>query len=222
MIANRFPARLGTRAGLYSAVALLATATLFAQNPGGMPNQQAPPSGQPTQPTLASPAAPPATATNPQAMGDQAFVTDAIEGSMAEVQLAQLAQQKSQSNDVKQFAKKMESDHSQMNQKWFEPAARQLGASEPKGPSKKDKKLIAKLEGLSGDEFDKEYITAMLKDHQEDLKKFKQESDATQDPAVKQIATQGATIISQHLELAEQVAKNHNIPVEGGKEVSSR
>ena len=56
----------------------------------------------------------------------------------------------------------------------------------------------------------------MVKDHQDDLKKFKQEADATQDPTLKQIATQGSTVISQHLQLAEQVAKNHNIPVEGG------
>jgi putative membrane protein len=218
MIANRFTHRLG----LCSAAALLAGATLLAQSPGGAsPGQPMPqqPSQQPTQPTMQPDAGP---ASSAQSMGDQAFVSDAMQGNLAEVQLAQLAQQKSQSQDVKLYAQKMASDHQQMNQKWFEPVAKQLNVSEPKSPSKKDKKLMAKLEGLSGDEFDKEYITAMLKDHQDDLKKFKQEAEASQDPNLKQIATQGSTVISQHLQLAEQVAKNHNIPVEGGKEVSSR
>jgi putative membrane protein len=220
MNANRFTLRLGVS----SATALLAGVTLLAQAPGspspGMPQQQPQqPSQQQPMPSQQTDSGPAGSA---QSMADQSFVTDAMQGNMAEIQLAQLAQQKSQSQDVKQFAQKMANDHTQMNQKWFDPVARQLNVSEPKGPSKKDKKLIAKLETLSGDEFDKEYITAMLKDHQEDLKKFRQEADASQDPNLKQIAQQGSTVISQHLQLAEQVAKNHNIPVESGKEVSSR
>ena len=67
-------------------------------------------------------------------MADQSFVSEAMQGNMAEVQLAQLAQQKSQSQDVKQFAQKMANDHTQMNQKWFDPsrqAAQRLRAQEP-------------------------------------------------------------------------------------------
>lgn len=217
-----------TRVCAGSATALLAGVTLFAQapgNPGSAPGQQAPQAPSttsPTNPSMQSPGAQPGAAPTAQSYGDQSFLAHAIEGSKGEVQLAQLAQQKSQSQDVKQLAQKLESDHTQMDQKWFEPLAKQVGASEPKGPSKKDKKLIEKLQGLSGDQFDKEYIAAMVKDHQKDLKEFKQESEATQDPNVKQVAQQGANILSQHLQLAEQVAKNHNVPVENkDKEVSS-
>jgi putative membrane protein len=218
MTANRFTFRLG----LCSATALLAGATLLAQT-GGAPGAPQQPTPQQQTPTTSMPSpADGAPASSGQSMADQAFVQEAMQGNDAEVQLAQLAQQKSQSQDVKQYAAKMANDHQQMNDKWFSPVAKQLNVSEPKGPSKKDKKLMAKLQGLNGDEFDKEYITCMLKDHQEDLKKFKQEADASQDPNLKQIATQGSTVISQHLQLTEQVAKNHNIPVENGKEVSSR
>jgi putative membrane protein len=217
MIAIRFTHRIG----LCSAAALLAGATLLAQTPGGSPGmpQQQPqqPTTQPTTPSQVPDAGP---SNSVQSMADQSFVSEAIQGNLAEVQLAQLAQQKSQSQDVKQFALRLANDHTQMNQKWFGPEAKQLNVSEPKSPSKKDKKLMAKLEALNGDEFDKEYIAAMVKDHQEDLKKFKQEADAAQDPTLKQIAQQGSTVISNHLQLAEQVAKNHNIPVEG--EISSR
>jgi putative membrane protein len=215
--------RISTGLCMCSATALLGTMALLAQapgNPGSMPQQpqqQQPPSA--TTPTNPGPG----TVAPGQSMGDQAFLGKAIEGSKAEIQLGQLAEQKSQSADVKQFAQKMVADHSQMNDKWFDPIAKQLGVSEPKGPSKKDKKLIAKLQGLSGDEFDKEYITVMLKDHHDDLKDFKSEAEAAQDPNLKQVAQQGANIISQHLQLAEQVAKNHNVPVENnGKEISSK
>lgn len=158
-----------------------------------------------------------------QNFGDQAFVAKAMEGDAAEVQLGQLAQQKSQSNDVKQFAAKMVSDHQQMNDKWFKPVAKQIGASEPKGPSKKDKKLAEKLQGLSGQQFDTEYIQAMVKDHKQDLKDFQSEAQSAQDPNVKQIAQQGSDVISKHLQMIEQIAQAHNVPMEGKtKEVSSR
>ena len=137
-----------------------------------------------------------------------------------EVQLGQLAQQKSESNDVKQFAQRMVNDHGQMGEKWLKPVAQQMGINEPNGPSKKDKKMMEKLQGLSGQDFDREYITMMVKDHQKDLKEFKEEANVAQDPGVKQIADKGSQVIEQHLQLIEQIAKAHNIDV-GGKEMSS-
>jgi putative membrane protein len=220
MTAKRFTIRLAA----YSAAALLASATLIAQAPGGgspMPQQPTQPT-QPAQPGMTSQQGGTSPDTSAQGMADHAFVSDAMQGNLGEIQLAQLAQQKSQSQDVKQFAQKLAADHSQMNQKWFEPEAKQLDISVPKGPSKKDKKLMSKLQGLTGAEFDKEYITAMVKDHKDDLKKFKEEAEASQDPTLKQVAQQGTGVITQHLQIAEKVAQNHNIPVDqSGKDVSS-
>jgi putative membrane protein len=198
---------------------LLGGAIAVAQVPGGQPQQQPTmPSQQPTTNPAnpnAGPGAYPGTAPTGQDFAEKAFVSKALEGGAAEVQLGQLAQEKSQSQDVKQFGQKMVNDHGQMGEKWFKPIAKQLGVSEPKGPSKKDKKEIAKLQALSGADFDREYITMMVKDHQQDLKEFQSEAQAAQDPNVKQVATQGSNIISQHLQLIEQIAKNHNVPVEG-------
>jgi putative membrane protein len=219
--------RITYRLSLSAGTAILAGVVAFAQMPGSpqqpsMPSQQQP---SPTSPGAGNPSmgpgAYPGTAPTGQDFSDKAFVTKALEGGEAEVQLGQLAEQKSQSNDVKQFGQKMVSDHSQMADKWLKPVAQQLGVSEPKGPSKKDKKEIAKLEGLSGQDFDREYITMMVQDHQKDLKDFKDEAQATQNPNLKQVAQQGSNIISQHLELIEQIAKNHDVPVEGSSKGSS-
>jgi putative membrane protein len=214
--------RIARKIGIVSAPVLLAGA-LLAQNPGGGGGGQQPntPSQQPPSATMGSPGAG-ATAPTAQNFGDQAFVTKALEGGMAEVELGKLAADKSQSPDVKQFAEKMVNDHSQMGDKWFKPVAKEIGVSEPKGPSKKDKKLIEKLQGLSGQEFDTQYIQAMVKDHKEDLKDFQSEAQAAQDPNVKQIAEQGTKVVSQHLQMIEQIAQNHNVPIDGkSKEVSS-
>jgi putative membrane protein len=91
----------------------------------------------------------------------------------------------------------------------------------PRAPRRKTKKLIEKLQGLSGPQFDTEYIQAMVRDHKEDLKDFRDQAQSAQNPAVKQIAEQGQKIISMHLQLIEQIAQAHNVPIEG-KEVSSR
>jgi putative membrane protein len=214
--------RIARKIGIVSAPVLLAGA-LLAQNPGsGGGGQQPSTPSQQQQPPSATMGNPGATAPSAQNFGDQAFVSKAMEGGIAEVELGKLAADKSQSQDVKQFAQKMVNDHSQMGDKWFKPVATQLGVSEPKGPSKKDKKLIEKLQGLSGQQFDTEYIQAMVKDHKEDLKEFQNESQAAQDPNVKQIAEQGSKVISQHLQMIEQIAQNHNVPIDGKtKEVSS-
>ncbi|MGA9584509.1 MAG: DUF4142 domain-containing protein [Terracidiphilus sp.] len=210
---------------LSSTIVLLGGVVALAQAPGSpqppsMPGQQQ----APTSPGAGIPGtgtgAYPATAPTGQDYSERAFVTKALEGGEAEVQLGQLAEQKSQSNDVKQFAQKMVSDHGQMDEKWLKPVAQQLGVSEPNGPSKKDKKEIARLGGLSGEDFDREYIMMMVKDHRQDLKDFKDEAQAAQDPSVKQVAEQGSNVISQHLQLIEQIAKNHNINVDS-KEISS-
>src|SRR5947207_5478275 len=114
------------RIWLCSVPALLTSAVLLAQAPpsGGGGQQPSMPSQPPSNPSAASPGAGPETAPTGQNFGDQAFVSKALEGGAAEVQLGQLAEQKSQSNDVKQFAQKMVSEHSQMGDKWFKPVAK--------------------------------------------------------------------------------------------------
>ncbi|HEY1741604.1 MAG TPA: DUF4142 domain-containing protein [Granulicella sp.] len=146
-----------------------------------------------------------------QSMADQAFVKKALEGGAAEVQLGQLAQQKSQSNDVKQFGQKMVEDHTQIGDQ-MKPLAKRLNVKPPADVSKKDRELIARLEGLSGEQFDQAYIQAMVKDHKQDLSEFKDEAQTTQNPSIKQAAQQDAQVIAQHLQMIEQIAQDHNMP----------
>lgn len=215
--------RIAYTVSMSAGTALLGATVAIAQAPGGgssqqpsMPQSQTPNSGMQAPGSNPGAGAP----TSSQDFSERAFITTAMEGGMAEVQLGQLAQQKSESNDVKQFAAKMVNDHGQMGEKWLKPVAQQMGISEPSGPSKKDKKEIAKLQGLSGADFDREYISMMVKDHQKDLKEFQSEAQSAQNPTVKQIADKGSQVIEQHLQIIQQIAKAHNIDV-GGKEMSS-
>ncbi len=57
---------------------------------------------------------------------DKKFLKEAMQGGLAEVQLGQLAAQKGNSEDVKQFGQKMTEDHSKLNQQ-MQPMAQQVG-----------------------------------------------------------------------------------------------
>jgi putative membrane protein len=154
------------------------------------------------------------------AMQDKAFVHEALQGGMAEVQLGQLAAQKGSSPDVKQFGQKMVDDHTKLGDQ-MKQVADQVGVKPPKDISKKDKELLTKLQGLSGQQFDNAYIAAMVKDHKKDLDAFKSEAQQGQTPAVQQAAQQGGPIIAQHLQMIQQIAQSHNLMDSKGKLTSS-
>src|SRR5579875_2111626 len=179
-------------------VALLCAAPMFAQqSPGAQPNPQPGTSGGTgAQSPMGAPdsmGAQSATGASAQSKaGDKHFVKEATESSNAEIALGKLAQQNSSSQDVKQFGERMVTDHTKLNDQ-MAPVAQQLGVTV--GPDQipaKDKALQTKLQGLTGDQFDKAYIRAMVKDHKEDLKKFRREASSARDPMLRQNAQQGA------------------------------
>src|SRR3569833_1672716 len=149
---------------------------------------------------------------------DKKFVHSALEGGNAEVKLGQLAAQKGNSEDVKQFGQKMVDDHTKLGDQ-MKQIAQQQGIEVPDGVPAKDKTLQAKLSSLSGDAFDKAYIKAIVKDHQKDLSEFKKEASSGNDTSIKDAASQGAQEISEHLQMAEQMAQKHN--VQSGKAMSN-
>jgi putative membrane protein len=141
---------------------------------------------------------------------DKAFVRKALQGGMMEVQLGQLALQKSSNDDVKQFAQKMIDDHTKLGDE-MKQVGQQMGIKAPDSPSSKDKSTMAKLQTLNGDDFDKAYIKDMVKDHQQDAKDFKQEAQNTTNPALKSVVVQGQQVIDEHLQMIQQIAQKNNV-----------
>ncbi len=200
---------------LAAAALLAATAALAQQTPGN----GAPPPGPPQQSMPQSPQSPNATPTgndqmDMQKMADQSFVRDTIENSDDQVRLSQLAGEKSTSPDVKQFSEEMVKVHGQLESQ-LRPAASQMGVDAPKGPSKKEKKEIARLQGLSGQDFDAAYIEDMGHAQRESLKQFHDESENSENPALKQAAGQDTPILTQHYQILEKIAQAHNVDLEG-------
>lgn len=144
---------------------------------------------------------------------DQSFLRKTLEDNQAQVQMGQLAEQKSSSTDVKQFGEKMAQVHEQLSAQ-MKPLAQKLGVSEPKEPSKKERQEIEQMQSLSGADFDTAFIKAMMKEQQSDLKDFKNEAQSAQDPNVQHLAKMDEPVLSQHLQLLEQLAQAHNVTME--------
>jgi putative membrane protein len=145
-----------------------------------------------------------------QAAIDKIFIKKAMQGGLAEEQLGELTLQKSNNDQVKQFARKMIDDHTKLNEQ-LRPVAQLLGVDIPTEVSKKDKSRISKMQALSGPAYDQAYIKDMVKDHKQDLSEFHMEVSNGNSLAVKNAAAQGSKTISEHLEMAQQLAKDQNV-----------
>ncbi len=141
---------------------------------------------------------------------DKMFLKNAAQGNMAEVKLAQLALTKTSSEDVKDFAQKMVDDHTKLQEN-MKPFVEQAGVTPPTDVSAKDKMLDKKLSALSGDTFDKQYITAMVKDHHKDLGDFKTEVSSTKNASLKDAVSQGEQVIQEHTNMIDGIAQKHGI-----------
>jgi putative membrane protein len=142
----------------------------------------------------------------PVSPADKHFVHEALLGGMAEVELGQLASEKGNRDDVKQFGQKMVEDHTKLGDQ-MKGVAGEIGVTVPTMLSASDLALEAKLKLLSGDEFDKAYIRAMVKDHRADLADFKKEVATGASPVVKHAAAEGEKVIAMHLEHIEKIAQ---------------
>jgi putative membrane protein len=183
----------------------------FAQMHGSAgPSSQAPGQNPSTDPQMNGMQ----TAAGQPSSVDRMFVGKAMQGSLAEVQLGQLTLQKSNNPQVKEFAQRMIDDHTKLNEQ-MKPVAQQLGVTVPDQISKGDRKTIAKLQALSGPAYDQAYIKDMVKDHKQDLNEFQMEASSGQDQTAKDAANQGSKVIAQHLQMAQQMAKDQNVPSAG-------
>ena len=133
----------------------------------------------------------------------QKFIKAAIEGDIAEIDVGKLAQEKGQSEAVKQYGAMLVKDHGAHKAK-AEEVASQLGVTPPTGSSFGEKATYTKLKLLSGDSFDRSFAKAMVKDHQEDIKEFQKEASKN-DPAG-QLAKETLPTLRKHLHAAQRLS----------------
>jgi putative membrane protein len=139
------------------------------------------------------------------ASADSTFVRKAAEGGMAEVKLGQLAKEKASNPAVKDFGERMVKDHGKAGDELREVASKK-GIRLRDSMNATDKALYDRLSKLSGGEFDKEYMRAMVKDHEQDVAEFRRESQSAKDPEVREFVSKTLPTLEEHLRMAKDTA----------------
>lgn len=137
--------------------------------------------------------------------GDLAFMNDAAPGGMAEVELGRLAVKRAASKEVKQFAERMIADHSKAGEA-LKQLAQQKKVMLPQDVNPNHKEAIDKLSTLSGAEFDREYVTAMVEDHVKDVTAFESVAKGAVDADVKAYAAKTLPTLKAHLQMIREIA----------------
>jgi putative membrane protein len=117
--------------------------------------------------------APVAIAATMAAPAAQDFVTRAGQANMFEIQSSQLALTKAQGPDVKKFAQKMIDDHTKAGKMMKAVVAKSGGQLQvPTDINADQKGTLDVLNSASGPDFDKQYVAAQVKAHDEAVALF--------------------------------------------------
>jgi putative membrane protein len=137
---------------------------------------------------------------------DKKFLAMAAQSDQNEIALSQLAQQKATNPAVKAFGEKMVTEHTKMSES-MKPFADSWGLTPPSGPDADHQKELDKLNGLSGADFDKEYISQMVTDHSKALSAFTSEAKDTKDVKFRSAVIKGKTAVAAHKNMAYDLKK---------------
>ena len=141
------------------------------------------------------------------------FAMKAAEGGTLEVKLAQLAQQKSQSSEVKDLARQLEQDHTQANQQLMQ-VARQKNINLPTDLKGECQERYQAFQQLQGSDFDNAFLLFNVKDHLKDIMMFQKEAKNGSDQEIRQWAAQTLPKLQQHAQHIRTVAQSAGMPID--------
>jgi putative membrane protein len=141
---------------------------------------------------------------------DTSFYKHAAEAGMGEVELGKLAESKAADNSVKSFAAMMVKDHTQANEE-----LKKLAASKdiklPHGPGTANDAKKLELKAMSGDSFDKSYVSNQVKAHKDTVELLNKEISSGQDADAKAFAQKVLPTVQSHLSSIEKIADSKGI-----------
>lgn len=136
---------------------------------------------------------------------DARFIQDEAAAGAALVKIAELGESKAQRKENKAFAAMLVTDHTKANAELAALAASK-GVELSAEPVAKYVDKQEKLEGTTGADFDKEFLSLVVNGHEKCVKKFKAASTDAKDSDVKAWATKRLPVLQAHLEEAGKLS----------------
>lgn len=138
-----------------------------------------------------------------EAEEDAKFVTSQVEGNMAEVKFAQLAQQKSTNAEIKSVASMLEMDHTSVLNDLKEYAAKK-NISIPTQETQDARDKLTSLDQEKPETFDKRWCDELLDKHQKGIKTYEDAATSLNDAELKTWAANILPKLKMHHDKLEE------------------
>lgn len=134
----------------------------------------------------------------------EGFMTEAAKGGIAEVELSKMALPKIKDAAVKQFAQQMVADHTRANNE-LKQLATKKNVTLPTELDAEHKAAAADMNSMSGADFDKDYVNAMIADHEKAVALFQSQAGSGTDADSKAFATKTLPTLQKHLDMIKAI-----------------
>ena len=137
---------------------------------------------------------------------DSIFIQTASSVGLLQVKLGKLAEKKASNPAVVEFAKRMITDYSKVNEE-FAAAAKQAAFPAPV-ILRKHQQIFDRFNSMGRSSFEKEYMAEMVKQHREEVALFQRESEKGRVQSLKQVAARMLPDLQQRLSVTTQTAES--------------
>lgn len=138
---------------------------------------------------------------------DKRFLGQVTQASLLNIAMGKLAIEKSSSDAVKEFGRKMVADH-ERGLSIFKKVADKDGVTVDTQMDAKHKERLDKLAKLSGAEFDRAYVRDQMKAHQRMVSYFQSEADNSTESVASKMANNMLPAVQRHLNETKELNKN--------------
>jgi putative membrane protein len=142
---------------------------------------------------------------------DSTYLKAAHQVNLAEIAGSKIAEQKADSQQVKDLATRFITDHTKLDAALTKTASA-VGVSLPSAPNAQQQALAARYQATSGKQFDTLFVSTQLQGHMAAMNLGQTEIANGSDAQVKKAAQDAAPVIQGHAQLLEAAARALGIP----------
>lgn len=144
-----------------------------------------------------------------QALSDkeEKFLKELVRDNQQQMEIVNMAAQKSQDPQVKQLAERLKEDHGKASQELMRIGGDKIAMSteEREKGKDKDKQATERFQKLSGKEFDKEFAQHIAKGHKKEISRFEKFREDAKNPELKAWIEKALPAMRQHLQSAQAI-----------------
>jgi putative membrane protein len=139
----------------------------------------------------------------------EAFLAEAVQSDMAEVELGKLAQQKADDPELREYGSMLVSEH-QAHMAKVRDLAAELGLRLPEEPTPAQQQTYERLARLSGVDFDRALVAHFAAEHRAAIEEYQVQTRAP-DESVATLAKDTLPVLERHLAMAQRLQRGESV-----------